>query len=94
MRASKAESEYDKINEKYVEIYKEKMKIGEDLKVANEQVKSLNYILISKEEGYKSKVHVCPHYEGKNPTNMKKNEKKDDIKYFSQRGTYFKSQYQ
>lgn len=63
-------SDNEALNKKYLEIYREKNKLFDELNCAYDQINKLNMVLMSKEEQIsRSKTIHCPHFEQK-PTNM------------------------
>ena len=59
-------AEHDMLNKKYIEIYREKNKLCDELNSSYDQINKLNLVLMSKEEQIsRSKTVHCPQFETK-----------------------------
>ena len=59
-------ADHDKLNKKYLEIYREKNKLCDELNSSYDQINKLNMVLMSKEEQIsRNKAMHCPHFESK-----------------------------
>ena len=56
-------ADHDKLNKKYLEIYREKNKLCDELNSSYDQINKLNMVLMSKEEQIsRTKAVHCPHF--------------------------------